>query len=100
MLPSVRDEITAALSAMGSAQAEVVREARELTAASALRNTELERHDRTFTQVVGLGAALRRVANQDALADRLRPSQRRRGLTAALAADEPGSPSEDPPSEG
>lgn len=96
VVPGVREDVTAALAALRAAQAEVTREARELTAASALRNTELARHDLVFTQVAGLGSAMLRVANQDALADRLRPSLRRRGLTADLAADGPDAPADDP----
>lgn len=80
---AVRETLSAALDALRTAQQDVVREGRELTAVSAERNAALEQQASDFTLVAQLGASLLRVAQQDALADRLRPSARRRGLTVA-----------------
>ncbi len=77
----VQADLGAALTALRAAQQVVVREGRELTAASAGRNAALESQAAAFAMVAQLGVSLLRVAEQDALADRLRPSARRRGLT-------------------
>lgn len=100
----VRDTLSTALRALRTAQQDVVREGRELTAASAERNTALEAQANDFSLVAQLGVSLLRMAQQDALADRLRPSARRRGLTVAEELDpaapvapvDPASPGKSP----
>lgn len=93
---SVRTAVAAALDTLRRDHQEVVREGRELTAASAARNAALERQAAAFSLVAQLGVSLLRVAEQDALADRLRPSARRRGLTVAeeLEPSDPTAPSD------
>lgn len=93
---SVRTAVASAVEALRAAQHDVVREGRELSAASASRNAALERQATEFALVAQLGVSMLRVAEQDALADRLRPSARRRGLTVVgeLDPDAPNDPVE------
>lgn len=95
--PGVVEEVGTALQALRATQDVVLREGRELTAAAAARNAALDAQAATFTTVAQLGVSLLRLAEQHALAERLRPSARRRGLTAAEENEPlPGEPAPPP----
>lgn len=92
-------DLKAPIAALEPALADVAREAREAQAASDARNKALAANDDSFARIAGAVSALLRVAGEDALAARVRPSGRRPGQVAGE--DEGGaSPEATPKPEG
>jgi hypothetical protein len=67
----------------------VTQDVREDEAAKLVRDSAMAAHDRSFTRGAGLVEALCRLAGDDELAGRVRPSSRRPGRTQEVANAEP-----------
>jgi hypothetical protein len=68
---------------------EVAKEVREAEQTQAAKNAAVEAYDRRFSRVANLLQALLRFAGQDELAEKVRPSTRRPGVTAEAAPSSP-----------
>jgi hypothetical protein len=69
----------------------VTAEVREADATLAAKNGALSAHDLVFAGVANVTSALLKAAGEKELAGKVRPSAKKPGRTAELAAQEPGS---------
>lgn len=80
--------LQALLSPLSAALKAVATEEREAEAATIRKTRAIEAYDEVFSQTASLVSTLLRIAGETDLADRVRPSSRRRGQTVADEQDE------------
>jgi hypothetical protein len=78
------DKLESLAALLDGAWQAVAREVREGEATQVHKDQAMARHDAVFTRTAGLVEAVFRLAGQDSLADKVRPSRRQPGRTAAL----------------
>lgn len=85
-------ELRAALPLLQVALLDVAREKKEADVTLGKKHAAIEAYDEVFSQVAGLLSALLRAIGEYELASRVRPSQRRPGVTTAVDEESPAGP--------
>lgn len=97
---AIAAELRARVAPLGEALAHVAREAREAESTLVVRDTAVTAYERTFSRSAAALVALYRLAEQDELASRIRPSGRRPGRLAEPAEPDAFDPAVPPAPEG